>query len=140
MPRTLIRLRQNPHEEPMINLTPLIDVVFVMLIMFILVAPLLELETIQLATGPASAEKTPQIQEQSPISIYVKPDNSIWFNQQSLTSSELAKQLVQAHQRYPNAVPQLFQDQHSQFGTYQGVKNVVEAAGFERLDLILNPG
>ena len=33
-------------EEPTVNLTPLIDVVFVILIMFIVVAPLLELELV----------------------------------------------------------------------------------------------
>ena len=36
------RLYPMASEEPVVNLTPLIDVVFVILIMFILVAPLLE--------------------------------------------------------------------------------------------------
>lgn len=139
MSRSCTRLRRQ-HEEPTINLTPLIDVVFVILIMFILIAPLLELDQIELATGPANAEKSTSVQDASPVSIYVKTDNSIWFNQHIVTLTELSEQLKQARQRHPRAIPQLFQDRKAQFGTYQNVKNLVEAAGFERLDLILNPG
>lgn len=41
--------RQPTFEEPTVNLTPLIDVVFVILIMFIVIAPLLDLDRIELA-------------------------------------------------------------------------------------------
>ncbi len=45
------RLSSLSHsEEASINLTPLIDVVFVVLIIFILIAPMLELDRIQLAS------------------------------------------------------------------------------------------
>lgn len=141
MARTLIRSSKRlADDEPTINLTPLIDVVFVILIMFILVAPLLELEQIELATGPVSGEKAPPVQNHSPIAIYVKPDNRIWYNQEAVSTAELSQRLALAHQAYPHAIPQLFQDKKAQFGTYQNVKNVVEGAGFEQLDLILNPG
>jgi biopolymer transport protein ExbD len=38
-------------DEPLINLTPLIDVVFVVLIIFILIAPMLEIDRVKLATS-----------------------------------------------------------------------------------------
>lgn len=134
------RLRKQDSGEPLINLTPLIDVVFVILIMFIVIAPLLELEQVQLASGPVRGRTTPAVQENSPVAIHVRADNSIWYKNRAVSPKQLTEQLTAAKRQYPKAVPQLFQDKKAQFGTYQTVKNGVEAAGYERLDLILNPG
>lgn len=135
------RWRRNAHDEqPTINLTPLIDVVFVILIMFIVIAPLIELEQIALATGPQSGPTKAAVQEQSPLAIYVRADNSIWYQNQSMTLPQLTQRLSVDRLRHPGVVPQLYQDKHAHFGTYQSVKNGIEAAGFEQLDLILNPG
>ncbi len=126
-------------EEPMINLTPLIDVVFVILIMFIVIAPLLEMDQVELADGPTAASITPSVQEASLVTIYVHQDNTIWLNKQKLSSSELVNQLKQAKQQFPNARPQIFHDKSAHFGTYQSVKNAAEEAGFSHLDVILKP-
>lgn len=127
----------NP-DEGTVNLTPLIDVVFVVLIMFILVAPLVELDRITLA--PATAEKKPDMisfQEGAPIKIHVYADNTIWLNGAPVTIEELPSFLKRAYQRLPNTRPQLYHDKTAYFGTYQSVKNAVESAGFESLDVIL---
>lgn len=124
-----------------VNLTPLIDVVFVVLIMFILVAPMLEVDRIELANASLRQEKeVTAVQEPSPISIRVKEDNSIWYNAKRVKLEELASILKDAKRRDPRRIPQLFHDKKAQFGTYQTVKNVVEQAGFEQLDVILLPG
>ena len=46
------------HEEPSINMTPLIDVVFVVLVMFIIIAPILNIDRIDLAQGAATVERS----------------------------------------------------------------------------------
>ena len=126
--------------EPTVNLTPLIDVVFVILIMFIVVAPLLELDRVDLADAATDLRDTAiTVQETSPISIHVRKDNTIQFNQKFVTASELKVQLKQAKKRYPNVRPQLFHDKRAHFGTYQAVKNAAEEAGFKQLDIILKP-
>lgn len=128
-------------EEPAVNLTPLIDVVFVILIMFILVAPLLDLDRIELAEAPAErTANNVEVHETSPIAIHVDKDNSIRFNDQKVSSEQLGNLLKLAKQRHPEARPQLFHDKRAQFGTYQVVKNAVEQAGFETMDVILKPG
>lgn len=127
-------------EEPSVNLTPLIDVVFVILIMFIVVAPLLELDRVELAYAASAApDKSMSVQETSPIAIHVRQDNTIWANGQQVELGQLTEYLVQARKRYPNARPQLFHDKKAHFGTYQSVKNAAEAAGFQQMDVILNP-
>jgi biopolymer transport protein ExbD len=128
-------------EEGGINLTPLIDVVFVVLIMFIIIAPLLELDRIELASAIRHETKDKsQIQETCPIKIYVHENNSISFNSNYVTAEQLVELLKTAKRQNPGRAPQLFQDKKAQFGTYQSVKNAVELAGFEELDVILKPG
>lgn len=130
----------SPFEEPTVNLTPLIDVVFVILIMFIVIAPLMELDHVELAEGPAVPLRGSQsVQEQSPITIHVSADNTIKFNNQSVTLSQLTDLLKQAKIRYPTISPQIFHDRRAHFGTYQAVKNSVEEAGFQQMDIILKP-
>lgn len=133
--------REEGSEELHINLTPLIDVVFVLLIMFIVIAPLLELDRIQLASSAGKAIKEAStVQEGSPIAIQVREDDTIYFNKKRVSSLELIEALKIAKRIYPKQIPQLFHDKKAHFGTYQTVKNAVEAAGFEQLDIILEPG
>ena len=131
----------DPHpDEGAVNLTPLIDVVFVVLILFILVAPLLEIDRIELAPATQiKKEELPPIQENAPIKIHVYADNSIWLNGTPISSSDLLAHLKQIKQKAPLATPQVYHDREAFFGTYQVVKNSLEAAGFEEMDVILKP-
>lgn len=128
------------REEPVINLTPLIDVVFCILIMFIAVAPLLELDRVELAEAPRGLpEKILSMQENGPIVIHVHSDNTVSFNKQQIDLMRLPLLLKEAKAKYPITRPSLFHDRKASFGTYQSIKNMVEAAGFEQLDVILKP-
>lgn len=136
----LSALKTDPSEEININLTPLIDVVFVVLIMFIIIAPMLEIDKVQLAASPQKENKEiAVVQGDSPVTIHVHADNSIYLNKKIVSEKELISLLRQAKQVYPKKIPQLFHDKKAQFGTYQTVKNAVETAGFEQLDVILQP-
>lgn len=127
-------------DETQINLTPLIDVVFVVLIMFIIIAPMLELDRVQLASiSHRDGREMAVIQEENPVSIQVHADNSVWLNKRLVSEKELHTLLKEAKRRHPHQIPQLFHDKKGQFGTYQMVKNAVENAGFEQLDVILQP-
>lgn len=142
MSRRSVRLLDNKGaiEEPTVNLTPLIDVVFVILIAFIVLAPLLELDRVELADASgAPQDNTLSVQEASPIAIYVRQDNAIIVNGQPVTLAQLTDHLRGLKKRYPTAKPQVFHDKKAHFGTYQSVKNAAEAAGFQQMDIILKP-
>jgi biopolymer transport protein ExbD len=124
-------------EEPLVNLTPLIDVVFVVLITFMLIAPVLDIDPVSLAQSGGSEKKELQA---GPISIAVHADNTLWYQGKKVTLTDLDKILRQEKKRQPKAIPQLVHDKQASFGTYQSLKNMLEAIGFEQMDVILKPG
>lgn len=126
-------------DEPLVNLTPLIDVVFVVLIIFILIAPMLDTDQVELASSPQTAEHTIKAPEESPIILHVHADNTIWIQKKQISSEQLLPFLIDTKTKYPRAIPQLFHDKKAAFGTYQTIKNALEKAGFTELDIVLNP-
>jgi biopolymer transport protein ExbD len=132
--------RKQSLAEAEINLTPLIDVCFVILIMFIVVAPLLEMERVELASGPPlDQQSTVAAQERNCVMIHVDGDDTVSVNKQRVPLAQLKEALVFSKQKNPSATPQLFHDRNAKFGTYQAVKNAVEGAGFTAMDVILKP-
>jgi biopolymer transport protein ExbD len=125
-------------EESLLNLTPLIDVVFVVLIIFILIAPMLEVDKVQLASG--SGKEQQETPKSNPLTLYVREDNSIWMYAKRLIPEELSSLLAEKKRKYPHQSLQLFHDKKASFGTYQLIKNAAEFAGFDELDVIVKPG
>jgi biopolymer transport protein ExbD len=127
-------------EEPLINLTPLIDVVFVVLISFMLIAPMLEIDSINLANGGTDKKKDSISPESTPLAISVRADNTIWMQGKRVSLKELESILLTQKKNHPGKVPQVIHDRNASFGTYQTVKNVLEQCGFEQMDIVLKPG
>ncbi len=125
-------------EENLINLTPLIDVVFVVLISFILIAPLTQIDEIQLASG-GDTQKKMQAMDHGDIVINVNKVNEIFLNGKETQIDFLKSDLLSLKKTLPKAIPTLQQDKQACFGTYQNIKNIVESCGFEQLDVILAP-
>lgn len=135
-----IRRRPVDIQEPLINLTPLIDVVFVVLIAFILVAPLLDRDQVELAPGGNLSSHEPlSMRDASPIQIHVRADNSILISGSKISLNELPAKLGFLKQHYPQAKPQVFHDRRAHFGTYQALKNCLEQVGFDEMDIVLAP-
>ncbi len=126
-------------EGELINLTPLIDVVFVILILFILVAPLFEFEKIDLPRGSfIKKNEASLINKKKAITIHLFSNNTISINQCIVKEKDLIQVLKKLKGTTPYATVQLFADKAALFGTYQLVKNSLADAGFEEMDLILN--
>jgi biopolymer transport protein ExbD len=131
---------EETSDEPLVNLTPLIDVVFVVLITFMLIAPVLELDRVQLADGSSLPKEQSSPLGKEALSITVQADNVIWVEGRPIALSDLGSWLKSQKARHPLAIPKLIQDSRASFGTYQTIKNKVEACGFEEMDVLLQPG
>ncbi|NGX26388.1 MAG: Biopolymer transport protein ExbD [Chlamydiae bacterium] len=133
--KRLAHFSTSHSDESGVNLTPLIDVVFVVLIVFILIAPMLEIDKVKLAAGP-TREMTEAISS-STLTIHVQENNSIWINKREIAPEALRPILQALYVKNPKFTPQLYHDQKAYFGTYQMVKNSLEEAGFTELDVVL---
>ena len=134
------RRRNNQIEEALVNLTPLIDVVFVVLIMFILVAPMLELDNVTLANGKDKSQQEVDVHDKEfVVSVYIREDNTLWVDKREVNIEQLKSFLSNLKSRSPQSSLRLFPDKDANFGTYQSVKNTVEIAGFESMDVVLKP-
>lgn len=131
-------MRTREDESQIVNLTPLIDVVFVVLIMFIMIAPLMELEQVQLVEGSKEVERESFRQDQNKTwTIHVKKDNTIWINKQAVDKERFREVLAEIYSRFPDKAPIVFHDKEAAFGTYQFVKDSLAATGYTQMDLIL---
>lgn len=120
-------------DEPLINLTALIDVIFVLLITFMILAPILNVEHVELAQKGASTKTKAH---QAVLSIFIKADDRLVFEGKELSFVEL-KTCLQKKSYNKEVIPQVLVDQKSHFGLYQNVKNLLEDCGFSEMDLVL---
>ncbi|WP_100934367.1 ExbD/TolR family protein [Candidatus Chlamydia corallus] len=130
------RFVEEIEEEPLVNLTPLIDIVFVILMAFIIAVPLIKLDSIALAPGTQEQELLSN-QDDSIAVIKVFADNSLTLDEHPVTLQELTDRLTLLHKTHPEKTPLLLQDGETTFRRYQKVKNAVEAAGFHELHVAL---
>ncbi|MEF9519597.1 biopolymer transporter ExbD [Chlamydia crocodili] len=127
---------EDSEEDPNVNLTPLIDIVFVILMAFMIAMPLIRLDSIALAPG-TKEHKVLGKDGELPTTIKVLADHTITLNDQVLSLMELKTQLTLLYQRNPNRVPLLLQDGDTPFRLYQEVKTTIESAGFHELHIAL---
>jgi len=141
MKNGLYLLNSDSEADTKIDLTPLIDVVFVVLILFILIAPLVEIDQVELPFSTIEKHgETFYFHQKNALKIHVHKDNTMTLNQVPLCLKELKIQLKALYQADPTASAQIFHDKEAFFGTYQFIKNAVAEAGFKSLDVILEPG
>ena len=134
--RPLPSLEEELPDEPLVNLTPLIDVVFVVLISFMLIAPVLDVDSVLLAPGGSSGHKN---SPSHPLAISIHADDTIWLQGKQIGLHDLEQFLILEKNRRPLETPQVIPDARSHFETYQRVKNALEASGFEQMDILLRP-
>ena len=97
-----------------INVTPLVDVMLVLLIIFMITAPLMSHSiTIDLPTANPKT-KDPEMVT-APLDLAVKQDGSMYFNDHQVTEAELRAQLAVNAQKSPQPELQIRADKGTEF-------------------------
>jgi len=110
------------EEESEINLTPMLDVVFIMLIFFIVTASFIKEAGIQVSRPDAiTAEK----QEDAAILIAISPNDEIWIDRREVKESNLRTHIERLHQENPKGSIVIQADEES---TNEKLVAVLEAA------------
>lgn len=119
-----------------INMTPLVDVMLVLLIIFMITMPVLA-QKIQVTLPQASAAQS--IQEKKPITITLTAQGQLLWQQRPVTHAQLAQALNAAVQQ-DNAVPvHLGADQAVPYGEVMTVMDLVRASGATALGFVTQP-
>lgn len=122
-----------------INLTPLIDTLFFLLIIFMVTAPLLEytieVEPPSMNTGNPIPSDTPEIRKM----INVKADGQILFNRVAMSMDELLREL-DALRSNPEIVVYLRADRAIEYGRVIDILDQIRKSGFENINLVTSEG
>lgn len=128
--------RQRRQLNSRINVTPLVDVMLVLLIVFMIAAPLLSVGVpIELPKTDAKSLPSPQ----EPITISVDKDGLIYLQETEITLDELTPKLVAISKNGYEERIYLRGDENGNYGPVMKVMAAVNAAGFTNIGLVTDP-
>ena len=118
-----------------INVTPLVDVMLVLLIIFMITAPLAA-HKIKIELPIASLAKPPEDAGNQPITISVKETGELYWNDEPITEATLQAQLRVLAQRQPQPELQIRADRETQYQLVSSVMADAKNAGMVKLGFI----
>ena len=132
------RLERTQGSQPMseINVTPLVDVMLVLVVIFIITAPLLA-SSIKLDLPRSDAAKPGEAPKF--VSVVVDRSGRAFFNDQPLALPELAKSLAQTAATRPDTEVQLRADAAVPYGRIVEVMGLAQKAGLNRIGFVADP-
>ena len=132
------RLERTSGPAPMseINMTPLIDVMLVLLVIFMITAPLMS-SSLKLdlpKTDAAQPNDAPQF-----ISVALDPQGRLFFGEDLVDPAAFAARVADAARKNPRTEVQLRADKGVPYGRVAEVIGVVQKAGLSRIGFVTEP-
>jgi biopolymer transport protein ExbD/biopolymer transport protein TolR len=129
------RLERNPGSQPMseINMTPLIDVMLVLLVIFIIAAPLM---STSLALDLPKAEAAKASEAPAFIAVALDAEGQLYIAERPATAEDLARAARTAAARNPATEVQLRADSRVPYGRVAELIGQLQAAGLTRIGFV----
>ncbi len=122
-------MRRREPPRPDINVTPLVDVVLVLLIIFMVVAP--QLEAGAAVDVPSVANPDPSAEGQiSPLVVSVTRDGAVFVEREAVAAEALRERLRAARDVDPDRAVLLKGDRGAAFDDVRPILEVVQDLGF----------
>jgi biopolymer transport protein ExbD len=125
--------RQSLSTLSEINVTPLLDLAFVLLIIFMITTPLLE-SSMNLAI-PSSGAKNPPINRSQVQTVSIERTNTIRFNNQVVDLKTLTAQLSELKQKNPEVAIVIRPDRELPVQKLIGLMDAVQRAGITKVGI-----
>ncbi len=124
-------VRYRPMSE--INVTPFVDVMLVLLVVFMVTAPLL---TVGVEIDLPKAESEPLLGEDEPLTVTIDAAGQLFLQKSAITLDELGPKLLAISGENPDARIFLRGDQAVGYGRVMQVMSAINMAGFTRVALV----
>ena len=119
-----------------INITPLVDVMLVLLIVFIVTAPLL---TNSVKVNLPKAAPTQSTDQNKALVISVKPDGAIFLDKAPVSLENFEQEITQRKNANSKLALNLNADETVPYGTVAKLLASIERVGVEKLSVITEP-
>ncbi len=119
-----------------INLTPLMDLTFILLITFIITFPLLESG---LPVSLPKAEGTP-IEDQQTVTVTVNAEGNWFVDKRGVSRDEFAAEIRYLRQHRPEVVVLLRGDEGLPYGELIAVMQAIKENGIQKISLVTQTG
>jgi len=119
-----------------INVTPLVDVMLVLLIIFMITAPLMS-HKIKVELPKAHLDKIPDdTPKTQPITITVTDDGSIYWNDQPVSSDSMESQFSVEAQKTPQPEIRVRGDATTKFRYINEIMNTAQSQGMRKVGFV----
>jgi len=119
-----------------INVTPLVDVMLVLLIIFMVTAPMM-LQGVDVALPETTSE--PLAAEKEHLVISIDPKGQIYINEFQISLDVLSSKLAKILEGKPDKEAYLRADKNIPYGTVVRVMAEIKAAGIDKLGMVTVP-
>jgi biopolymer transport protein TolR len=125
------RARRAPMAE--INVTPFVDVMLVLLIVFMVTAPLL---TVGVTVDLPETTSSPLPGQDEPLTVSVARDGAIFLQDSEIGLADLGPRLLAITERRPDARIFVRGDKVIDYGRVMAVVGAIHSAGFSKVALV----
>ena len=121
-----------------INVTPMVDVMLVLLIIFMVVAPMLQTGVSVQLPQSKYPDPDPNIIKDTSAVVSITPDDKIFFGRDPVVRDDLAKKIDNMLKDKPPAEQVVYvkSDKLVKYGTVVGVIDMIREAGYDRIGLV----
>lgn len=119
-----------------INVTPMVDVMLVLLIIFMVITPLLQKGVSVDLARTHNPRKMPEAEKTDAVEVAVTRDGKIFLNAQPVAMGDITKKIEDLMSTKLNKVVFIKSDSRAKYGDVVSVVDNVRAAGIEQLGLI----
>ena len=126
------RERKREQEESEVNLTPMLDVVFIMLIFFIVTASFVKESGIDISRPPAA---TAERKERGNILVAITANDQIWIDRRQVDARALRANIERLHAENPQGSVVIQADIKSTNGLLVQVMDAARLAGVSNVSL-----